>query len=154
MQKSQDYVKKTEATAKDVEQQLQQSEKRRCGAEEELKLIAGQYIVISCRKCTLTTPTGEVVLMRTRAAESAGGTVLHRNCKTPLILCDKVELETRTQAFAIEREAAALAASEAAASVKALQIAVVAAEAQVTQQARELLEAKVNNLQASIETHI
>jgi hypothetical protein len=37
----QDYVKKTEATAKDVELQLQQSEKRRCGAEEELKLIAG-----------------------------------------------------------------------------------------------------------------
>jgi hypothetical protein len=37
----QDYVKKTEATAKDVEQQLQISEKRRCGAEEELKLIAG-----------------------------------------------------------------------------------------------------------------
>jgi hypothetical protein len=37
----QDYVKKTEATAKDVEQQLQTSEKRRCGAEEELKLIAG-----------------------------------------------------------------------------------------------------------------
>jgi hypothetical protein len=43
----QDYVKKTEATAKDVEMQLQQSEKRRCGAEEELKLIAGdcQYCV-------------------------------------------------------------------------------------------------------------
>ena len=34
-------MKKTEATAKDVELQLQQSEKRRCGAEEELKLIAG-----------------------------------------------------------------------------------------------------------------
>ena len=42
----QDYVKKTEATAKDVETQLQQSEKRRCGAEEELKLIAGD-----CRCC-------------------------------------------------------------------------------------------------------
>jgi hypothetical protein len=40
----QDYVKKTEATAKDVEQQLQTSEKRRCGAEEELKLIAGESV--------------------------------------------------------------------------------------------------------------
>ena len=38
---TQDYVKKTEASGKDVEQQLQLSEKRRCGAEEELKLIAG-----------------------------------------------------------------------------------------------------------------
>ena len=41
MHGTQDYVKKTETTANEVEQQLQQSEKRRCGAEEELKLIAG-----------------------------------------------------------------------------------------------------------------
>ena len=53
-----------------------------------------------------------------------------------------VELETRTQAFAIEREANALATAEAASSIKILQTAAAAAEAHVARQTLELQEAK------------
>ena len=53
-----------------------------------------------------------------------------------------VELETRTQAFAIERDALALAAAESTACIKALQGAAAAAEAQIAQQTRELQETK------------
>lgn len=144
---AQDYVKKTEASAKDVEQQLQSSEKRRCGAEEELKLIAGeilqndpnhQMIVLDAE---LTAEAGEVVLMRTRAAESAGDALSHQAAimVTPPFA---VELETRTQAFAIERDALVMAAAESAACIKTLQAATATAEAQIIQQARELQETK------------
>jgi hypothetical protein len=78
MHGTQDYVKKTETTANEVEQQLQQSEKRRCGAEEELKLIAGDCIYDE-KERDLTQAAGEVILMRTRAAESAGDADL-RHC--------------------------------------------------------------------------
>ncbi len=53
-----------------------------------------------------------------------------------------VELETRIQAFAIEREATALAAAEAAASIRVLQAAAAAAATQVAQQKIELQETK------------
>lgn len=56
-----------------------------------------------------------------------------------------VELETRTQAFAIERDALALAAAESAACIKVLRDAASAAETQVGQQARELQETKARN---------
>jgi hypothetical protein len=81
--KPQEYVKKTESTANEVEQQLQQSEKRRCGAEEELKLIAGD-----CENPRNTiradARAGEVVLMRTRAAEIAGNENL---CASEFLHC-------------------------------------------------------------------
>jgi hypothetical protein len=56
-----------------------------------------------------------------------------------------VELETRTQAFAIERDALVLAAAESAASIKVLRDAALTAETQVGQQARELHETKARN---------
>ena len=82
--------------------------------------------------------------MRTRAAESAG------NARLQCLTCGHVsrcavELETRTQAFAIERDALALAAAESAACIKVLRDAASAAETQVGQQARELQETKARN---------
>ena len=102
--------------------------------------------------------------MRTRAAESAGDVcpvnidiqaAFHFLASLPVVefvrahtlphALPAVELETRTQAFALERDAAALAATEAAACIKALQTAAAAAEAQVAQQARELQESKASH---------
>ena len=53
-----------------------------------------------------------------------------------------MELETRTQAFAMEREALLLAAAESAACIKVLRDAASTAETQVGQQARELQDTK------------
>lgn len=103
----------------------------------------------------LTAEAGEVVLMRTRAAESAGDAYTRRSAM--MITFISVELETRTQAFAIERDALMLAAAESAACIKALQGTAAAAEARLAQQARELQDSKaihcINSLVHSI-SHI
>ncbi len=51
-----------------------------------------------------------------------------------------MELETRSQAFAIERDALALAAAESAACINVLRDAALTAETRAEQQARELQE--------------
>ncbi len=87
----------------------------------------------------MTLKAGEVVLMRTRAAESAGDARLQfQNAITVSLFV--VELETRSQAFAIERDALALAAAESAACINNLRDAALAAETRAGQQAHELQE--------------